>query len=165
MATTNRGFAVPEGGDDVDIPGDLVSLTNSIIPSMTTAAIAALSWADKPAGWLAYDTTLGKIVKSTGGSMVELTEGGPYLPSAGGTLIGGSASGSTDLAGYLTKTVIAPPAGKSWSVACNGARADIGAPLTVVGIPTSSTQVTFTCHWANAPYQGAVQILYHLIAY
>ena len=94
----------------------------------------------------------------------------PLLIEASGNVasrshIGGSASGSTNLAGYLTKTVIAPPTGKSWSVTCNATRADTGAPLTVVGIPTSSTQVTFTCHWANAAYQGAVQIEYHLIAY
>ena len=72
MATTNRGFAVPEGGDDVNIPGDVVNLTNSIIPSMTTTAISALSWADKPAGRQAYDTTQGALVRSTGAAMVRV---------------------------------------------------------------------------------------------
>lgn len=225
MATTNRGFAVPEGGDDVDIPGDVVNLTNTIIPGKTTAQLAAMSWADKPAGWLAYDTTLGRVVISTGAAMVPVVDGrgaslsgdlifdndsvdghkimfrtsgidgwrilaltggsfvvqrrdpstgdyldNPLLIEASGNVasrshIGGSASGSTNLAGSLTKTVIAPPTGKSWSVTCNATRADTGAPLAVIGIPTTSTAITFTCYWGTSAYQGAVQILYHLIAY
>ena len=225
MATTNRGFAVPEGGDDVDIPGDVVNLTNTIIPGKTTAQLAAMSWADKPAGWLAYDTTLGRVVISTGAAMVPVVDGrgaslsgdlifdndsvdghkimfrqsgidgwriladtggvfavqrrdpatgayldNPILITAAGHVesrshIGSVASGSTNLEGDLTTTVIAPPTGKSWSVTCNAMRVSDGAPLAVVGIPTTGTQVTFTCHRGSAPYQGAVNVIYHLIAY
>lgn len=93
----------------------------------------------------------------------------PLLIGANGAVYSAShmgvvASGTTNVAGYLTVPVLESPTGH-WSVTCNAARADTGAPLTVVGIPTSPTQVTFTCYSGTSAYQGPVQVLYHLIAY
>jgi hypothetical protein len=76
MATYSRGYRVPEVGDPNAVPGDLVALVETVVPAMTTAEIAALSWARKPAGWQAFDTTKSKLVRSTGAAMVDVLDTG-----------------------------------------------------------------------------------------
>lgn len=90
MATYSRGFRVPEAGDPNAVPGDLVALVETVVPAMTAAAIDALSWVRKPAGWLAFDTTKSKLVRSTGAAMVEVLDGDDTtrLKCSGGTMTG-----------------------------------------------------------------------------
>ena len=190
LADTGGAFAVqrrdPSTGAYVDNPllidtNGAVSLPNSFIAAGGTLTGDLIFDTTNPDGHKIMFRTSGidgwRILADTGGAFAvqrrDPSTGAyldnPLLITAAGHVespshIGNVASGSTNAAGYLTVPVLASPTG-NWSVACNGARADTGAPLTVVGIPTSSTQVTFTCYWGTSAYQGAVQILYHLIAY
>lgn len=167
MATTNRGFAVPEGGDDVDIPGDVVNLTNTIIPGKTTAQLAAMSWADKPAGWLAYDTTLGKIVKSTGGSMVELTEGGPYLPMA--HFVAGFVAASSFISGgpwWVSNVSITLPSVPSGSTGWALTATPIGVPnYSVLDYDCVAELTGLAVTVRVKSVTGLTGVAYHAIAY
>jgi hypothetical protein len=122
VATKSRGFNVPEGGDSNDVPGDLVRLTDSIIPAMTTAQIDALSWTDKPAGWIAYDTTKLRAVISTGAAMVNVIDArGGNLGSL--NIVASGAMGSTGLIELLSSgTTLTVRAGTTaLSIAKDGA--------------------------------------------
>lgn len=73
--TTASGATVPAGIDPNNIPSAFVAYDASKDPRLTTAQISALPWSAKPAGWTAYDTTLGRLVISTGAAMVPLMDG------------------------------------------------------------------------------------------
>lgn len=79
--------------------------------------------------------------------------------------ISGTHSGTPNMAGYLNMPIATSPGPNGWRVVANAERADNGAPLTVVGVPLSATQVTFTVYAGTTPYQGAVNIFWQAVAY
>lgn len=73
--TTSSGAKIPAGADNNNIPSAFSEYDASKDPRLTTAQIAAMLWSAKPAGWTAYDTTLGRQVISTGAAMVPILDG------------------------------------------------------------------------------------------
>ena len=123
MPTKSGPYAVPEGGDDANVPGDMVALAGTIVPALTTAEIAALPWLEKPAGrFLAYDTTLGRLVRSTGAAMVALVETTQLDAATSARIKAGFIDSDDFTDGAATLTLSAVPSGLTgWSITVNHA--------------------------------------------
>ena len=140
-STTVHGFPIPVAGDANNVPSHLSALFSvieggSIIKRLSSASIAALTSAEKPAGLVVFSTTTGKLMVSDGVNFANVglePVWTPYTPTL-------SQGASTNIAKTVTYAKYAV-AGK-W-VTCQVSLASAGAG-------TSGAAVTVTLPVAAA---------------
>lgn len=110
MADTTDVLALPfpEGADANDVPADMQALAERVdevpgIESLTSAEIAALTSAQKPAGRVVWNSTTSKLQVSNGTSFADVADA-TKLPLAGGTMSGNIAMGSNKVTGLAAGT-------------------------------------------------------------
>ena len=125
--STIHGIEVPDSSEANDIPEDIGKVVTgleggSIIRRLTSAAIAALTAPQKPAGTVFYNTTTGKLQISNGSTVGDI----PYLLLAGGTMTGNIAMGSNKVTGLADGTDSTDAATRGQAVLRTGANAMTG---------------------------------------
>ncbi len=85
MGTTStvNGLPAPAGGDGNDVASHLLALvavldTGSVVKRLTSAQIAALTSAQKPAGLVVYNTTTGRLQVSNGSTFDDYVRRNSY---------------------------------------------------------------------------------------
>lgn len=157
-ATTPSGARVPTSTDPNNVPGDLAAYDASKDPRLTTAQIAAKPWSEKPAGWTAYDTTLGCLVRSTGAAMVAVLDAARAIADI--------VTGVTDANGDLSIPLPTSPTGR-WAFASSLVIAAPGAnPATLALRSATGTGAIVTLRIASAPAVSTpVTVSYVALAY
>ena len=110
--STVHGIEVPDSSETNDVPEDIGKVVTaleggSIVRRLTSAAIAALTAPEKPAGLVVYNTTTGKLQISDGTNFANLdaaavaaqSTADAALPKSGGTMSGAIAMGSNKVTG------------------------------------------------------------------
>ena len=110
--STVHGIEVPDASETNDVPEDIGKVVTaleggSIVRRLTSAAIAALTAPEKPAGLVVYNTTTGKLQISDGTNFANLdaaavaaqSTADAALPKSGGTMSGAIAMGSNKVTG------------------------------------------------------------------
>ena len=104
-ASTVHGIEVPNSAEANDVPEDIGKVVTaleggSIIRRLTSAAIAALTAPQKPAGLVVYNTTTNKLQISDASAFSDLDAVAvAALPKTGGTMSGAIAMGSNKVTG------------------------------------------------------------------
>ena len=115
--STVHGIEVPDSAEPNDTPEDIGKVVTaleggSIVKRLTSAAIAALTAPQKPAGLVVYNTTTNKVQISDGTNFADLDAtavsalgiANAALPKAGGTMSGAIAMGSNKVTGLAKGT-------------------------------------------------------------
>ncbi len=138
--STVHGIEVPDSSEANDVPEDIGKVVTaleggSIVRRLTSAAIAALTAPEKPAGLVVYNTTTGMLQVSDGTDFYDV------IDASGGTMAAALAMGSNKITGLTKGTATGDAV----------ARQQIQSGTTSAIASGGSAAITFSPAFASAP--------------
>ena len=162
--STIHGIEVPDSAEPNDTPEDIGKVVTaleggSIVKRLTSAAIAALTAPQKPAGLVVYNTTTNKLQISDGTTFTDLdatavaaqATASAALPKSGGTMTGAIAMGSHKITGLAAATTNGDAVRYDEFDALNLSKLRAGTASTA-SYTTGGVRVNFSSSMGTTPY-------------